>query len=57
MYNHRDFKSVCQKWASLNKPVLGVSDKVRHKPGRAATEDGSSLETSDLGSRGLVLIM
>ena len=34
------------------KPVFGVSDKVRHKPGCAATEDGWRLEILDLGSRG-----
>ena len=37
------------------KPVFGVSDQVRHKPGCTATEDGWRLEISDLGSRGIVL--
>ena len=37
------------------KPVLGVSDQVRHKPGCTATEDGEKLEISDIGSRGIVL--
>ena len=40
---------------SMNKPVFGVSDHVRHKPGCTATEDGFRLEISDLGSRGIVL--
>ena len=39
----------------LRKPVFGVSDQVRHKPGCTATEDGYSLEISDVGSRGIVL--
>ena len=39
----------------LRKPVFGVSDQVRHKPGCTATEDGEKLEISDLGSRGIVL--
>ena len=41
----------------VRKPVLGVSDQVRHKPGCAVTEDGLRLEISDLGSRGIVLSM
>ena len=32
------------------KPVFGVSDQVRHKPGCTTTEDGWRLEISDLGS-------
>ena len=39
----------------VRKPVFGVSDQVRHKPGCTATEDGQRLEISDLGSRGIVL--
>ena len=39
----------------LRKPVFGVSDQVRHKPGCTATEDGLKLEILDLGSRGIVL--
>ena len=39
----------------VRKPVFGVSDQVRHKPGCTATEDGWRLEISDLGSRGIVL--
>ena len=39
----------------LRKPVFGVFDQVRHKPGCTATEDGKRLEISDLGSRGIVL--
>ena len=35
--------------------ALGVSDKVRHKTGTSATVDGLRLDTSDLGSRGIVL--
>ena len=41
----------------VRKPVFGVSDQVRHKPGCTATEDGYRLEISDLGSRGIVLSM
>ena len=41
----------------IRKPVLAVSDQVRHKLGCTATEDGSRLEISDLGSRGIVLSM
>ena len=37
----------------LRKPVFGVSDLVRHKPGCTATEDAYRLEISDLGSRGI----
>ena len=39
----------------VRKPVFGVSDQVRHKPGCAATEDGLRLKISDLGRRGTVL--
>ena len=39
----------------VRKPVFGVSDQVRHKPGCTAPEDGWSLQISDLGSRGIVL--
>ena len=39
----------------VRKPVFGVSDHVRHKPGCTTTEDGKRLEISDLGSRGIVL--
>ena len=41
----------------MRKPVLGVSDQVRYKPGLTATEDGQRLEISDLGSRAIVLSM
>ena len=41
----------------VRKPVFGVSDQVRHKPGCTATEDGQRLEISDLGNRGIVLSM
>ena len=41
----------------MTKPVFGVSDKVRHKLGCAVTEYGERLESSDLGSRGIVLSM
>ena len=34
----------------MRKPVFGVSDLVRHKPGCVVTEDGLRLEISDLGS-------
>ena len=36
----------------MRKPVFGVSNQVRHKPGCVATEDGQRLENLDLGSRG-----
>ena len=39
----------------MRKPVFGVSDQVQHKPGCTGTEDGQSLEISDLGSRGIIL--
>ena len=39
----------------VRKPVFGVSDQVRHKPGCTTTEDGQRLEILDLGSRGIVL--
>ena len=38
----------------MRKPVFGVSDQVRYKPGCATTGDGERLEISDLG-RGIVL--
>ena len=39
----------------MRKPVFGVSNQVPHKPGCTATGDGTKLELSDLGSRGIVL--
>ena len=39
----------------VRKPVFGVSDQVRHKPGCTATEDAKRLEISHVGSRGIVL--
>ena len=39
----------------MRKPVFGVSDQVRYKPGCTTTEDGRRLEISELGSRGIVL--
>ena len=39
----------------MRKPVFGISDKFRHKPGCTATEDGYRLKISDLGSREIVL--
>ena len=39
----------------VRKPVFGASDQVRHKPGCTTTEDSKRLESSDLGSRGIVL--
>ena len=39
----------------VRKPVVGISDLVRHKPGCTAKEDGQRFEISDLGSRGIVL--
>ena len=39
----------------VRKPVFGVFDQVRHKPGCTATEDGLWLEILCLGSRGVVL--
>ena len=39
----------------MRKPVFGVSDQVRHKPGCTKTEDDYRLEISDLGSKGIEL--
>ena len=39
----------------LKKLVFRVSDQVRYKPGCAVTEDGWSLESLDLESRGIIL--
>ena len=39
---------------AARKPVFGVSDQARHKPG-CTTTDGQRLEISALGSRGIVL--
>ena len=39
----------------VRKLVFGVSDRIRHKPGCTATEDGQRLEIPYLGSRGIVL--
>ena len=33
----------------MRKPVFGVFDQAKHKPGGTATEDGWRLEISDLG--------
>ena len=41
----------------MGKPVFGVSDKVLHKPGYTATEDGEQLEMLDLESRWIVITM
>ena len=41
----------------MRKPVLGVSDQVRHKLGCTAIVDGQRLEISDLDRRGIVLSM
>ena len=38
----------------MRKPVLGVSDQVRHKLGCTATEVGQRIEILDLESRGTV---
>ena len=35
----------------MRKPVFGVSDDVRHKPGCTATEDGLRLKISDLENK------
>ena len=39
----------------VRKPVFGISDQVRHKPGYTATEYGWRLEILDLKSRRIVL--
>ena len=39
----------------VRKPVFGVSDQVRHKPGCTTTEDGWRLEISYLESRWIEL--
>ena len=49
------FKTLHQMSLVVRKPVFGVSDQVRHKPGCTATEDGYKLEISDLESRGIYL--
>ena len=50
-------KAVCSKeqFSLVRKPVFGVSDLVRHKPGCTTTEDGLRLEISYIRSRGIVL--
>ena len=40
----------------MRKPVFGVSDLVRHKPGCTTTEDGLRLEITSLRSREIVLL-
>ena len=40
----------------MRKPVFGVSDQVRHKPGCTATEDGWRLEISILKVEGLYFL-
>ena len=40
---------------NARKPVFGVSDKVRHKPGCTVTKDVQRPEILDLESRGIVL--
>ena len=40
----------------MRKPVFGVSEQGRRKPGCTATEDYQRLETSDLGSRWIFTI-
>ena len=39
----------------MRKPVFGVPDQVRHRPGCTATEDGEKLEISDFINRGIVV--
>ena len=41
----------------VRKPVFGVSDQVRHKPGCRATQDGQRLEILYSERRGIVLSM
>ena len=47
----------------MRKPVLGVSDQVRHKPGCKTTEDGLRLEILDYSAiyvvktNGLILVL
>ena len=41
----------------VGKPIFELSDQVQHKPICISKEDGQRLETSDLGSRGIVLSM
>ena len=47
--------TACKMSLVVRKPVFGVSDQVRHKPGCTIKEDGYRLEISDLGSGGIVL--
>ena len=44
-----------QKSLVTRKPVFGVCDQVRHKPGCAATEAGWRLEILDIETLGIVL--
>ena len=39
----------------VRKPVFGVSDQIRHKPGCTIKGDGEMLEISDLASKRIVL--
>ena len=41
----------------VRKPVFGVSDLVRHKPGCKLQEMARGLKFRDVGSRGIVLYM
>ena len=54
-YSTKSIKSNKSLSLVLRKPVFGVSNQVRQKPGCTATEDGKMLEISDLESRGIVL--
>ena len=55
---YKDFRFIRHKLSLvLRKPVFGVSELVRHKPGCAVTEDGERLEILYLGRRGIVLSM
>ena len=38
----------------MRKPVFGVSEQIRHKPGCTATENSKRLEILDLERRGIV---
>ena len=57
MFESTILSEVCGSYVScvMRKPVIRVSNYVRHKPGFTATEDGQRLEISDLQCRGVVL--
>ena len=49
----KTLETIHQMSCVARKPVVGVSDHVRHKPGCTATEDDEMLEISELRNRGI----